>query len=307
MTETTTVKKCGNKLAGLSLLLSLAAIGASGYLYYMGMQYKHQAELQMGIISVQGSTQSQVNLQAINELQDSLGKTNSRLTEISGNKSGLLMFQINELISLANQGLVVYSDVPGCIRLLNYAKNILDTNNDAQFTSLKLALSNDLTKLNSLTPVDKVIISGELDSMASEISSLHLDAINSEAIAKAEATGSKWSKFWENIKSNLMGLVNVSKTAQNQNVLLPKQEVIIQDAIRIDLLSAKMALLEHDQAGWEYSINNARDLVSTGFANYSGVNKITERLTSLLQLKVNNTNANIDSTLAQLIKLNNLQ
>ena len=68
-----------------------------------------------------------------------------------------------------------------------------------------------------------------------------------------------------------------------------------------------MALLQHDQASWNYSLNNAKTAVTAYFSGYQGLDKIQTQLTELLNVNVSNPQANIDATLAQLIKLNNLK
>ena len=290
-------------LTFLALLLSLSALGASGFLYYSGIQYRAQVNEQL---AKQNIAYSQREHTQTREFQASIDSLNSKLGELSGNANGLVLFQINELISLSNQGLIVYNDIPNSIRLLNYAKNMLEGNNNAELTGLKFAIASDITKLDSLPKTDSVMISGELDNLVAQVAKLHLNSDNSiKPVTISAGEPSKWIKFMDNIKDNLLNLVSITRVGMAP-ALQPKQEEVAEDNIRVDLLSAKIALLQHDQAGWVYNLTTARSLLTANFANYQGVNEINQNLNNLLQINVSNTDANIDATLKELAKLNNL-
>ena len=300
MTET--VRK-RSSLAFLALLLSLGASGAAGYLYYSAIQYKAQINTQL---ANQNMAYTQREQAKDLEIKASIDSLSTKLGELAGNANGLLLFQVNELISLVNQGLVVYNDISGSIRLLNYTQNMLETNNSAELTGLKLAIATDITKLDTLPKTDSVMLSGELDNLVAQVAKLHLKRDNlSKPVAPATYEQSKWVKFLDNIKDNLFNLVNITRVGTSP-ALQPKQEEVAEDNIRVDLLSARIALLQHDNSSWIYNLTTARNLLTANFANYQGVNEISQKINNLLQINISNTDANIDATLKELAKLNNL-
>lgn len=305
----TKVKKSGSGLAFLALLMSLGALGSSGYLYYTDMMYKQSNINAISRISAAYKAQDVANSQAIQNLQKNIDQLNSKVSDLAPTKGGNVLFQVNELISLANQGLVVYNDIPSTLRLLDYAKQMLDANNDAMYTGLKYALATDVARLTQLPTIDKVMLSGQLDGLASQISNLKIEKVTSSQIVASNNTEqSSWSKFIANIKSSLSGLVTISKSSDADGVvLLPQQHSLAQESIRVDFLSARMALLQHDQASWNYSLSNAKTAVNIYFSGYQGIDKIQAQLAELLNVNVSNPQANIDATLTQLIKINNLK
>lgn len=301
------VKKNGRVLAIFALLVALISIGFTGYIYYTNMLYKRNLNAQLDQISVEITHQSMVNANSIKSLQDKLNELEIKIGEVANNRNDNILFQINELISLANQGLVVYDDISGALRLLAYAKEMLDSNNDVMFTGLKYALAQDITKLKQLTNVDKVSLSGELDSIASAVTNLNIAAKINRVPGEKNQTQNKWNMFVNNLKSSLASLVSITKPDNGSNVLLPQQNSVIQEGIRVDLLNARMALLQHDQASWTYSLNNAKVILDSNFTGYLGIEKLDAQLIELLNVNVANPNANIDATITQLIKLNNLK
>ena len=295
-----------NWLITYIFLLFLAfGTGVFAYLYYMAKQYRNQINSQL-------STQLQNSDATNKQLETSLNKLQNELNEISGNKTHVLIFKVNELINLANQELVIYNDILGSIRLLTQTKRLLDNNNDPIFIQLKYVLSRDLAKLNNLHIVDKVLLSGELDELSNEVSHLDISINNLDTkISKKSdeiANNSKWFNFLNSIKDSLFGLVSIVKTSQSQGeVLLPKQEAITISNIKINLLFAKVALIERNQNCWTYGLNNAKILVTGNFLGYQNIDKISKKLDNLQQINIGNANANIDDVLVELNKLNNLQ
>lgn len=310
LTESTPVKaskKCMNILMCFVLLLFIFMSAALGYLYYTGMQFKRMTELQLNRLELQNISQAKMYHLNMMGVRENVHAIQSRLNQVYANKNGMLLFQLNEIISLANQSIVVYNDIVGSIRLLSYAKNMLESNNDAAFVGLKFSVSSDLTKLNNLPLMDKVMLSGKLDGMLSEVSKLHLDKTKPNSTAPFQSqslNNSKWSRFINDIKNTLFGLISVNSSDKSMS-LLPNDEVLLKNVIMVDLLGAKIALMNNDQAGWIYNLTNLKSKLVPNFANYQGINNLEQELLNLLQVDISNHGANIDATLTQLNKLNN--
>jgi len=305
MTETT-VKSAGKRLALLSLCLALLSIILIGNLYYRCMQLRKAAQLEFDYLDVHYTKQIQEYQQTIAKLQQTNNNLTNQLTQLSTNKTNI--YQINQLISLANQTLVVYNDVASATRLLNYAKELLNGNNDALFIQLKLALSSDLEHLNQLPIIDSIFLNGQLNAIATQVTLLNV--ANSGVISQKTQVmpnQSNWHKFLDNIKNDLFELVTISKSGTNATVIpLPAQDIIIRQNIQLDLLNARIALLEHDEVNWKFSLENAKNTIALAFRNNFMTPKIEDELNQLLNLDIGIDRANIDDTLKALNKLNEL-
>jgi uroporphyrin-3 C-methyltransferase len=290
-----------SKLALFAFLLSLASLAGGGYLYYTTLEYKKALAIELQAINTKTSDLSMVNQAALKQLTNSMDSLDNRVNGLSGNQNSILLFQINQLVSLANQGLIVYGDVDGSIRLLNYAKNMLDGNNDAMFTGIKFAIASDITSLEGMPKVDSVMLNGELGSLALSVSKL---SSSGQIKPEINTNQTKWEKFWMNIKDNLFGLISIKRAGTLDG---PKEVDIARDNILMDLLGARLAILQHDKTVWEYSLSSARNNLNVSFANYVGFAEIDKKLQELQKINVSNSSLNIDNTVLELSKLNNLK
>lgn len=293
------------------LLLALIAIAASGYLFYMGLRFKNNFQTELSLLQKQNlalNSQLQQSQQQVFQLQNTTVGIQNRLNQLSDNKTNVVVFQINELISLANQALVVYHDVNAAIRLLNYALDILNGNSLALFTELKVALTTDLEKLKQLPVIDSVIMTTKLDNIIIETTQLHI--ANQNVLpnpVQSSSNQNNWHKFITNVKSVLVQLVQVTKTNNNTKIiLLPEEEVIVRQNVKLDLLNARMALLQRDNTNWQFSLKRAEQNIQIYFLSDAVKKNIEIQLGELANTDIDAALSNIDATLAALNKLNNL-
>lgn len=290
-----------SKLGFLAFLLSLLTIASVGYLYYNQINSNKLLKTQIEMLHASNNAQDKANQNMQNELSNSISKIDNQVNSLSGKQNSVIIFQLNQLISLANQGLIVYGDIEGSIRILNYAKEMLDGNNDPIFTGVKFAITGDITKLESRPKVDSVIINGELDSLVSVLSNMSLDK---ESQASASTKDTKLKQFWLNIKESLLSLIRVKRVSA---IDLDRSLPIAIDDIRMDILGAKLAILQHDEVSFEYNLKMARQILGLSFANYTGFKEIDSKLEALQKINISNTSVNIDATVKELNKLNNLK
>lgn len=307
MTET--VKRKGGFLAFIAFLFSVGALGASGYLYYEGMQYKKSANVELQQYITQMTQNIESNNQQISSLQNNLNDTIKRVDNLTPDNNRNLVNLSNELIGLANEGLILYNDVATAVRLLQNTQLVLNATNDPIFDNLKYAINHDLSILTNLPTIDRVAIGGQLDSLMTQINAIKQSkpTIDSKT-TDSNVAMSNWDKFVANVKNTFSGLVNVSKSGGKSNqVLMPTEETAVMDSIRINLLSARVSLLQHDQQNWGYSLSNVKSLVDAYYSNLSGSDNVEQQIDKLIATPISNQNVNIDSTLKELSKLNSLR
>lgn len=312
MTDNTSipVKIKGRKRATFALLLSFSALGLSGYLYYMGVKAHAHTSYQLVSLDnavVANSKILQQNFAVANNQIDAL---KNKVDSFSTSKFSANNYQINTLISLATQSLVAYHDVNAAIKLLSYAQSVIDVNNQAIYTELKVAITTDLDRLKQLPVIDRVVIATKLNNIITSTDTLDL-IINNESAASVTTsnyTDSKWTRFLNEIKIRLFGLVQITN-ANNNNALnlLPQNSVIIHQNIKLDILNARMALLQNDEVNWEYSLSRARQGISSYFINNTTMNNVMDEIAKLQQLNISYNDVGIEQTLKALNQLNNLE
>jgi len=302
----------GRKRGTLALLLSLIALGASGYLYYLANHIVHNAEARFDLIEETARANMANQNAELASLNQSLENLDHQVVSLSANSTGVINHELNELVSLANQSLIIYNDVPATLKLLKYAQNLLANDNNAIYVELKSSLTADIDALSHLDLVDPTITASKLNSILTDIDALQLVVKNNDVVTGTpmmydQSSLPKWKIFLYNIKSTLLGLVKISKVSKNDGLrLLPQQEVIVRQNVKLDILNARMALLLHDETNWNYSLNDAASSITNYFIiNPQSMNVINE-IDELNKQDVATVGANINNTLKALNQLNDL-
>lgn len=306
----THIKSRGSKIATFALLFSCISLASSGYLYYLGLQAHTNTVYQLQSLNYNNQNILNQNQQLLSSTQHEIDTLKDKVNNLSNNKFNVIVYQINTLVNLANQSLIVYHDIAATIKLLDYTQNILSENNNAAFTDLKLALNAGLSQLQQLPVVDKPMISGRLNGILDSIEHLELIAVPQSSLPDPSENSSdlsKWQEFLLNVKLKLFGLVQVSHTnTSNALNLLPQHEVIVHQNIKLDMLNARMALLQNDEVSWQYNLNDASQILSNYFTNNTKVQQVISEIGQLKQLDISTGTVNLDQTIKALNKLNSL-
>lgn len=298
------MRKPVNKLARLNLWLILLIFVGLGAICFYGLYFWQDLNGKITRINLATKIILMENSKSINGLNTRVDVLQSDLKLMTSSK--VEVYQISELISLANQVLVVYGDVNGSLRLLGYAQNQLSANNNPTFDVLKKALGHDIENLSRANTIDRVLLSGEVDSLSDGVLALHLEGKEVPAKSTINVHDTKLHDFLMNIKNTFSGIVQVSKTNQKE-ILLPTNEDIAKENIRFDLLSAKLALLNRNQKSWSYNLQNVSSDLNTYFYEYAGFKEINSKVEELIKIDVAMDNININETINAMNKIRAMQ
>jgi uncharacterized protein HemX len=296
-----------NKWSFILLLIIIVSIIGNGYYIYRKLQ--HTNHLLLAAIANNNQLQQHLNAQAkfnldgMNKLKNGLDTLSLQVSKL--NDAKIKIFQLNQLITLANQSLLIYNDVQTCMQFLKQAQSILD--NNPNFVGLRIALSQDLSQLNHLPIVDVINLNNQLDQLYIQIGKLQLSSITANNDNHQQVANNLpilW-RMWLDIKLAFTKLVVVSKPGV-VDVLVPQQKMIIDEAIQINILNARLALSNHDNNMWVYNINALQQIITSNFSGYIGNADVLNLLNDLMHTNITKPNITIDNTLQQLTKLNNL-
>ncbi|MBY0379245.1 MAG: uroporphyrinogen-III C-methyltransferase [Burkholderiales bacterium] len=309
-------KNCGWFFVFIALIFSIVAIGGTGYLYYIGYQIRNALNQNLNNLTVSIGVNHHKVTDTINRVTTQLDMLESQINNQNMNQKEYSLLQLNELISMANQSLVVYNDVKSALKLLNYAANIVNETTDAQYVSIKSAIVNDINDLGQLQYADAIVMTSKLNLMINQINTLPLlsekdsltmgnDVVNPQDITNS---GSLWLRFWNSIKQDFKSLVTISSTNGNKAIqLLPEKEIIIRQNIKLYLLNLRIALLQHDDVAWKFNLNNINTDLALFFVKTHLLESVKNNVDDLIKVNISMNNANIDNTLKALNKLNSLQ
>lgn len=299
MVEGKEIKKSSRRTCWLlSILITVVIVAVCSYGFQLWQETQSKIR-QLNLVTKVMLTQNYTKQLQLENKVSLLQKNISRMSN-----SKVEVYQVTELVALANQMLVVYGDISSTIRLLNLAKNQLVTTNDPIFEQLKLALGYDITRLSLLNNIDSAELNGNIDAITEQISQMQLQPKlnDSDSATKISLSLSKWDRFVLNFKQTLAHLIKISPQ-QHETVLLPKSEDALKINIKIDLLNAKIALLNRDQTAWQYNLHEVITSMNHYFYNYPNFTAINASLNKLVQINLANDRANIDKTLLAINKL----
>lgn len=308
-------QKPANKTGGgakFATLLALVALGSCGYLAYAGIWGSYGMLNQMKINNMQNERFVKLQIintrleNRINQLESQQLNLREEFHQVSPTQTSLIIYQLNSLISGANQSLILYHDYVAAIKLLNYAKQVLNSSDSPLFTQLKVSLATDLDNLQAQNNFDSTMLATELDNSYQLLNQLSIVA-PIQADTSTSVNDSTWQKIVKNLKSSLFGLVKVVKSNPSAGaVLVPENEMVVRQHLQLDLMNAKQALLTRNQALWSGSILEARTMLQQYFVVDLTSQKLSVILEQLQKINFNGANANLDLTMQALIKLEQL-
>lgn len=191
----------------VALVISLAALGASGWLYWQSLQSKQEesatlTRLNSQVAAVADSTKSQLadakalistQVNAVNQNmtllqnqsakeQQSIAELQERLTQSiqqvmakqSNTRKDWLLAETEYLLRLANQRILMENTSVGALALLKSADTILKETDDVSIYAVRKALASDIAALEAVPTFDLEGSYLKLAAMAEQVNNLRL-------------------------------------------------------------------------------------------------------------------------------------
>lgn len=314
----------GRGLATGALALSVMALGASGFLFVQGQnifrmqEIKVHQELDKAALGESENARKLASSldeqQKINTLvgQLDVGQRENRkhLADIQRAYQELLKGRVNWLVdeievtlNLAAQQLVLSGNVPVAVGVLETIEQRLSRFEQAELLPIKRAVSQDLAvlKQNAGAYAD---ISGmvlKLDALEKAVAGLPLlvdntlQAQNAPAAPVAESADF-WTRAWNKTVNLLHGMVEIRKLDSNDAMLLsPEQVYFVRANLRLRLLDARLALMQHNGESYKNQLAEVEGAVKTYFDTAAPTTK--KWLDDLAQLNAQNLSIVSDDVL----------
>jgi uroporphyrin-3 C-methyltransferase len=254
---------------------------------------------------------------ALRETQVKLGLLESKLAqsqsqqvalenlyqELSRNSDEWAFAQVEQMLDIASQQLQLAGNVKAALIALQTADARLSRIDRPQFIALRKAINKDIDRLKAVPYADSVAISAQLDDLISRVDNLPL-AMNMLPRSGRYAAGEQpvqgvWLRFAREIWKDIKQLVRIQNTAEQEIPLLtPDQVFFLHENLKLRLLSARLALLLHDETSFKSDINTAQEWIARYYDNSSEATKAA--LASLHQLHENRISLQIPNISASL-------
>ena len=278
-------RKTGRALATLSLLLSLAAIGGSGYLLYSAWLDQPEARLEAAIGTYQGeladfhrATTEEVGAlrKELAQLADELLAQRQALTEARTAMTDSVadhaasapptprewkLAEVEYLLTVANHRLVMQDDAEGAERLLALADRVLIDLDEFRFHEVRALLAEERLALKTFEYADTKGIFLRLEAVKKSLRRLplRLPEYASENAARPEADAD--ASMLDALLGRLGALVRFRRHDGGaiRPLLAPSEAEYLEQHLRLALERAQLAVLRRDQEILEISLGAARD------------------------------------------------
>lgn len=309
-------KKSGGMVLGAVAIVIALATGAGLYL-----NGKHQAELQaqanqslsdkLNALQQQAGSDKQQLTQQLSSAQSALNDARTqqaatakelealreKVATISSNDvNAWLVSQADYLVKLAGRKLWSDQDVTTAAALLKSADASLADMNDPSVTSVRRALTQDISTLSSINQIDYDGIILKLNQLSNGVDNLRL-ADNDSDDAPMDSDGGEltsslreWRqnlvKSWHNFMDDFITIRRRDNTAQP--LLAPNQDVYLRENIRSRLLIAAQAVPRHQDEIYKQSIDTVSSWVRAWYdTNDPATKAFLAQLDELSQQSIN--------------------
>lgn len=182
--------------------------------------------------------------------------------ELSRNRDEWVLAEIEQILLIASQQLQLAGNPKAALIALQTADSRLQRLDKPQFIGLRKAIVKDIERLQALPAVDVVGYSLRLDSLANMVDELPLvigGALPAErAAAKPHGEEQPWSKLGREIWLDMKQLIRIQNMESPEAPLLsPSQAYFLRENLRLRFLSARIALLRHDEATYKADLKAA--------------------------------------------------
>jgi uroporphyrin-3 C-methyltransferase len=207
--------------------------------------------------------------QRLAESQDQQEALQTLYMELANNREERLISEVEQLLIIANQQLQLVGNLKSALIALQTADGRLQQLDSPQVIQLRKQVAQDLQRLQSLPTVDIVGMSLKLSNLAESIDSLPLVSERhpkSNPPPQPEWQHSPLRRFTQELWHDLKQMVRLERVDRPEPPLLaPDQTFFLRENIKLRLLTARIALLQHDEATYRNDLAAAEKWLNSHF------------------------------------------
>ena len=276
--------------AWLAVVAALAiAVGLAAWLDGRRTQRDLRIEVAQRLATVETTTQATDKAQTdlATEMRDAQARTTlleARIAESQAQQTALetlyrdlapsrdeiALSEIEQVLLVASQQLQLAGNVPSALTALQLADAKLQRLDRPQFVPLRRALSRDMDQLKAVPFVDVTGLGLKLEQAIAVVGTLPFAM--DERLPPPAADGATaadepaWQRFLRDLWGDVKELVRIeSSDRPAAPLLLPSQQYFLRENLRLRLLSARIALINHDDANFKADIAAAATWVGLYF------------------------------------------
>lgn len=208
--------------------------------------------------------------QKLAESQSQQDALQSLYQEFANDRDQRAVSEVEQLLVIAGEQLHLAGNLRAALTALQTADMRLQEIDKPQAIQLRKSISKDIERLQALPSVDTVGISLRLEGMAAMVEKLPLMSEHHPRPA-TDATApdyeaNAWRRLAGEIWQDIRKLVRIERIDRPEPPLLtPEQSFFLRENLRLRLLTARIALLQRDEATYHADLRAAEDWLNRHF------------------------------------------
>ena len=184
--------------------------------------------------------------------------------EMSSSRDQTALAEVEQMLMIAGQQLQLSANVKAALIALQQADHRLQRLDRPALAGLRKLINQDIDKLRVLPNIDVAGINFRIDDLVAAVDTLPLaqDIRKPEdkLLPASSAEENTWKRFWRELWQEAKQLVRIENTEKHELPLLsPTQTFFLRENLKIRLLSARLALLSHDETSFKRDMKVAQE------------------------------------------------
>ena len=184
--------------------------------------------------------------------------------DISSNRDVGVLADVEQALLVADQQLQVSTNVKAALIAMQNAESRLQRLDRPGLAELRKRILRDVELLRALPEVDLPELNKQLEGIIIAVDKLPLaqdvrPPAKAKAVVAEPVEGNVWQRFWHELWQELRQLIRIEDTRQQELPLLsPEQSFFMRENVKLRLLTAKLAMMTHDQNGFRRELKTVQ-------------------------------------------------
>lgn len=223
--------------------------------------------------STQANARTVLLEQKLAESRDQQEVLQTLYNQLAENRESTAVAEVEQLLNIANQQLQLAGNVKSALLALQAAQKRLQPIDLPRATQLRETLDLEIEKLRDLPQIDVISMSAQLTYLSELCSTLPLiserqPTLNANAAQKKSPTAENnaLQRFGFAIWEDIRNLITVERIDKPEPPLLAADHAFyLRENLKLRLLTARIALLQHDEATYKADLNTIQSWLNQYF------------------------------------------
>jgi uroporphyrin-3 C-methyltransferase len=204
------------------------------------------------------------------EAQNQRAALETLYQEMSSSRDQTALAEVEQMLMIAGQQLQLSANVKAALIAMQQADSRLQRLDRAALSGLRKSINQDIDTLRALPNIDIAGINLRIDGVIAAVDALPLlqESRPPEVLPlpNTPSTEKSWQNFWHELWTEAKQLIRIENTKKTVFPLLsPTQAFFLKENLKIRLLSARLALLSHDEISYKRDLNTAQNWLESYF------------------------------------------